>query len=239
MVYDEPSGLRDYDRATCPTSTTSSPTAARRSPIPGRGLARRRDRGGQGLRPFDHSLHFRHHRPVQGRGAVRPMCIDAARDTVAFDKLTDRDEALAYLPIAWVGDHYLNYAQQLVAGFCIACPKAPIRRCRICGRSGRPSISPRRARSSMMLTRVMIRMEDAGPIKRRAVPLFHRRGAALRRDILNGEPVPLTAGSLYAPARRWSTDRSRTCSASRACGLPIPPARRSARTCSRSFVRSG
>ena len=50
--------------------------------------------------------------------------IAAARDTVAFDRLTDRDEVLAYLPLAWVGDHYLNYAQGYVAGFCIACPES-------------------------------------------------------------------------------------------------------------------
>ena len=50
--------------------------------------------------------------------------IAAARDTVAFDNLTDRDEVLAYLPLAWVGDHYLNYAQGYVAGFCMACPES-------------------------------------------------------------------------------------------------------------------
>jgi long-chain acyl-CoA synthetase len=55
-------------------------------------------------------------------------CIRAASDTVAFDKLTEQDTALAYLPLAWVGDHYLNYAQGLVAGL--------------------RSISPRRACSS-------------------------------------------------------------------------------------------
>ncbi len=50
-------------------------------------------------------------------------CIRAAIDTVAFDKLNAHDEALAYLPLAWVGDHYLNYAQGLIAGFCMACPE--------------------------------------------------------------------------------------------------------------------
>ena len=49
--------------------------------------------------------------------------INAATDTVAFDKLTENDVALAYLPLAWVGDHYLNYAQGLVSGFCMACPE--------------------------------------------------------------------------------------------------------------------
>ena len=49
--------------------------------------------------------------------------IKAATDTVVFDKLNENDVALAYLPLAWVGDHYLNYAQGLVAGFCTACPE--------------------------------------------------------------------------------------------------------------------
>ena len=87
----------------------------------------------------------------QSKGVVLSAkgCIDAARDTVAFDKLTDQDEALAYLPIAWVGDHYLNYAQQLVAGFCTACSgERRDRDGRTCARSGRPSISRRRASSS-------------------------------------------------------------------------------------------
>ena len=62
----------------------------------------------------------------QSKGVVLSAigCINAASDTVAFDKLTERDEALAYLPLAWVGDHYLNYAQALVAAFCLACPES-------------------------------------------------------------------------------------------------------------------
>jgi long-chain acyl-CoA synthetase len=42
-----------------------------------------------------------------------------------------QDEVLAYLPLAWVGDHYLNFAQGLVAGFCTACPESA-------DRAGRP-----------------------------------------------------------------------------------------------------
>ena len=51
-------------------------------------------------------------------------CIRAGSDTVAFDKLTEQDEALAYLPLAWVGDHYLNYVQGLISAFCMACPES-------------------------------------------------------------------------------------------------------------------
>ena len=34
-----------------------------------------------------------------------------------FDKLDETDEIMAYLPIAWVGDHIFSYAQAFLAGF--------------------------------------------------------------------------------------------------------------------------
>ncbi len=125
-------------------------------------------------------------------------CINAASDTVAFDRLTERDEALAYLPLAWVGDHYLNYAQALVAGFCLACPESADTAMADMKEIG-PTFffAPPRV-FEQMLTRVMIRMEDASPIKRR---LFHAFLGVARRygeKILNGERVPLAGRVLYA-----------------------------------------
>ena len=112
--------------AICMRSTTSSPTAARRWQDPTIGAwLDARDRRRQGLRSVDHSLHLRHHRPVQGRGAVRRALHQGRRPTPSRStSLTENDVALAYLPLAWVGDHYLNYAQGLVAGFCMACPES-------------------------------------------------------------------------------------------------------------------
>src|SRR5690625_1031294 len=62
----------------------------------------------------------------RSKGAIMAAgpSIRALRDTVAFDNLSDRDQVLAYLPPAWVGDHYLNYGQSMVAGFCMACPES-------------------------------------------------------------------------------------------------------------------
>ena len=58
-----------------------------------------------------------------------------------------------------------------------------------------------------MLTRVMIRMEDAGFLKRH---LFHYFIGVARRygeAILNGQPVPLHGRLLYGSAMSWSTGR--------------------------------
>ncbi|MGC2046416.1 MAG: AMP-binding protein [Pseudolabrys sp.] len=123
--------------------------------------------------------------------------IRAAADTVAFDKLTENDVALAYLPLAWVGDHYLNYAQGMVSGFCTACPENPDTAMADLREIG-PSFyfAPPRT-LELLLTRVMIRMEDAGFIKRK---LFHYFVGVARRygeRILNGQPVPLIGRLLY------------------------------------------
>jgi long-chain acyl-CoA synthetase len=128
-------------------------------------------------------------------------CIDAAADTVSFDKLTDKDVVFAYLPLAWVGDHYLNYVQGLVAGFCMACPESgeTIEQDR---REIGPTFyfAPPRGFEAM-LTRVMIRMEDAAPIKRRMFNYFLSIARRYGASILTGHPVPLSGRLLYALGR--------------------------------------
>ena len=200
MVYDEPRGLRDYDHARLHAidDVIADGRKALADDAAARRLARRRDRGGQGLRHLDHPLHLRHHRPIQGRGAVGASAASApARDTVAFDKLTEKDEALAYLPLAWVGDHYLNYAQGLVAGFCMACPESGDTAMADLREIGPTFFFAPPRTFEQMLTRVMIRMEDASFIKRK---LFHYFIGVARRygeAILNKQPVPLHGRLLY------------------------------------------
>src|SRR5262249_25126830 len=125
-------------------------------------------------------------------------CINAASDTVAFDELNERDEALAYLPLAWVGDHYLNYAQALVSAFCLACPESTDTAMADMKEIGPTFFLPPPRAFEQMVPRVMIRMEDAGALKRR---MFHAFLAVARRHgekILNGERVPLLGRALYA-----------------------------------------
>jgi len=128
-------------------------------------------------------------------------CIDAAIDTVGFDGLTDSDVVLAYLPLAWVGDHYLNYAQGIVAGFCMACPESgeTVEQDR---REIGPTFyfAPPRGFEAM-LTRVMIRMEDAAPIKRRMFDYFLGIARQYGEQILTGKPLPLSGRLLYAVGR--------------------------------------
>jgi len=123
--------------------------------------------------------------------------IKAASDTVAFDKLTEHDVSLAYLPLAWVGDHYLNYAQGLVSGFCTACPENSDTAMADLREIG-PSFyfAPPRT-LELLLTRVMIRMEDAGLLKRKMFHYFIGVARKYGERILNGEHVSLGGRLLY------------------------------------------
>lgn len=128
-------------------------------------------------------------------------CIAAASDTVALDRLTEREEVLASLPLAWVGDHYMTYAQGLVAGFCTSCPESPDTAQADLKEIG-PTFyfAPPRVFENL-LTRVTIRMEDAGWLKRR---MFHAFIGVARRygeDILDGRPAPLSGRLLYGLGR--------------------------------------
>jgi len=124
-------------------------------------------------------------------------CIRAASDTVTFDHLTDRDETLAYLPLAWVGDHYLNYAQGLVAGFCWACPESGETAMEDLREIGPTFFFAPPRTFEQILTRVTIRMEDASRFKRWVFRTFIGVARRYGETILNGGRAPLHGRLLY------------------------------------------
>ena len=150
IVYDEPRGLRDYDHsrlhAIDDVIADGRKALAERSGSARRGSTAR-SRPARARDPSIILYTSGTTGALQGRGAVRrAAAINAASDTVAFDKLTEHDVALAYLPLAWVGDHYLNYAQGAGRRLLHGLPgKRRDRDGRICARSARPSSSRRRA----------------------------------------------------------------------------------------------
>ena len=199
MVYDEPRGLRDYDHSRL--HPIDEIIAAGGKALADPAMAAWLDgeiAAGKGTDPS--IILYTSGTTGTSKGVVltNERSIKAATDTVLFDKLTETDVALAYLPLAWVGDHYLNYAQGLVAGFCTACPESADTAMQDLREIG-PSFyfAPPRT-LEQLLTRVMIRMEDAGAFKRK---LFHYFIGVARRygeKILNGESVPPNGRLLYA-----------------------------------------
>ena len=50
--------------------------------------------------------------------------IATAENAIEFEGLTDQEEVLAYLPMAWIGEHIFSYAEAYCAGFCASCPES-------------------------------------------------------------------------------------------------------------------
>ncbi|MGD9618120.1 MAG: long-chain fatty acid--CoA ligase [Alphaproteobacteria bacterium] len=123
--------------------------------------------------------------------------VATGRAAIAFEGLTDREEVLAYLPMAWIGEHIFSYVQACCAGYCVSCPEsgatvmADLRELGPTYLFAPPSIFEN------ILTRVMIRMEDAARIKRHLfhyfIDLANRVGPAL----LDGRPVGWRDRALY------------------------------------------
>lgn len=115
--------------------------------------------------------------------------IAAASGGIQFDKLTDQEDILSYLPMAWVGDHLFSFAQAMVAGFTINCPESGETVMTDLREIG-PTyyFAPPRVFENL-LTQVMIRMEDASAIKRKVFQHFMEVARRCGADILDGKPV--------------------------------------------------
>ncbi|MCX7662295.1 MAG: AMP-binding protein [Tepidimonas fonticaldi] len=115
-----------------------------------------------------------------------------------FDKLTEKEEVLAYLPPAWIGQNIFSYAQWLACGYVVNCPESSSTVMIDLKEIG-PTyyFAPPRVFEGL-LTSVMIRMEDAGALKRK---LFHTFMDVARRvgpQLMDGKPVGLADRLLYA-----------------------------------------
>ena len=115
-----------------------------------------------------------------------------------FDKLTPADEVLAYLPPAWIGQNIFSYAQWLAAGYVVNCPESSAT-VTIDLKEVGPTyyFAPPRVFEGL-LTSVMIRMEDAGAIKRKMFQYFMDVARKVGPTKMDGKSVGFMDNLLYA-----------------------------------------
>ena len=199
IIYDEKRGLRDYDHDGGEGAPLHSIDAVQEI--------------GRANVAFDWDAEV-----AAGKGADlsvmlytsgttgRPKGVMLSNDNVVrssvnanrFDNLTETDEIIAYLPLAWVGDHVFSYSQAMVAGYCVCCPES-VETVQDNRREIAPTyfFAPPRVFEDL-LTQMMVRMEDASKLKQR---MFHHYLKVAQRSgekIMNGESVGFAERARYA-----------------------------------------
>jgi long-chain acyl-CoA synthetase len=195
VYYDDPRGLRNYD------GVTSFDQLVERG--------RAYDRAHPGF--FDEQVSLGRAGDVSGmlytsgttgkpKGVrqTHAAFIAAAKGSAEFDRLKPSDSVLSYLPMAWVGDHLFSFAQWLYVGFTINCPESGDTVMTDLREIG-PTyyFAPPRVFENL-LTQVMIRMEDAGAIKRWLFGHFTDVARRCGTRILDGGKVPAGDRLQYA-----------------------------------------
>ncbi|WP_296869753.1 AMP-binding protein [Tibeticola sp.] len=124
--------------------------------------------------------------------------IDRAQAGAEFDHLSAEEDVLAYLPPAWIGQNIFSYAQWLVCGYTVNCPESSST-VTIDMKEIGPTyyFAPPRVFEGL-LTSVMIRMEDAGAIKRKMFHYFMDLARKVGPARMDGKPIGAVNGVLYA-----------------------------------------
>lgn len=124
--------------------------------------------------------------------------LDRASAGAEFDHLTSAEEVLAYLPPAWIGQNIFSYAQWLACGYVVNCPESAST-VTIDLKEVGPTyyFAPPRVFEGL-LTSVMIRMEDAGTIKRKMFQACMQVAKRVGPALMDGQPVSAIDRLKYA-----------------------------------------
>ena len=117
--------------------------------------------------------------------------IETARNSCQFDRLSEKDLVIAYLPMAWVGDYMFSMVQAHFAGFCVACPESEAT-----VHSDLKEIGPTYFFApprifEQMFTTVTVRMDNAGRLKRWMFEHFIAHARKVGPALLAGGSVDL------------------------------------------------
>lgn len=195
VIYDEPRGLRDYDHTHLYEYTALQNKGRERLDKEAEWIAGLSEGKGSDIAVMLYTS------GTTGRPKGVMLSFDnlviSARNGNTFDNLNETEEVLAYLPMAWIGDHVFSLAQCFTAGYCVNCPEGmdtvDVDRLEIA-----PTyfFAPPRVYETL-LTGIMVRMEDAGTFKKKMFDYFMGVARKSGEKILNGEPVSFRDLILY------------------------------------------
>ena len=127
--------------------------------------------------------------------------VTTAKNAVEMEGLRENEEVMAYLPMAWIGDHIFSYCESFVAGFTANCPEDTSTVLHDMREIGPTYLfAPPRIWENI-LTQVMIKMEDAAWIKQKMFHFFLPVASRVEKLRMAHKPVPFGQKVLYQLGR--------------------------------------
>ncbi|MBC8466700.1 MAG: AMP-binding protein [Deltaproteobacteria bacterium] len=129
------------------------------------------------------------------------MIADCSRGFLQWDNLDDKENVMAYLPMAWIGDHIFSYGQAFCSGFTVNCPESTETVVQDQKEIGPTYIfAPPRIWENI-LTQILIKIEDAAWIKRKGFDYFMKVANRVEKKRIANEQVPVGDSLLYQIGR--------------------------------------
>jgi long-chain acyl-CoA synthetase len=123
--------------------------------------------------------------------------VTTGKNAIEMEGLREDEEVMAYLPMAWIGDHIFSYCETFVAGFTVNCPEDTSTVMHDMREVGPTYLfAPPRIWENI-LTQVMIKMEDAARIKQKMFHFFLNVASRVEKLRMAHNPVPLGQKILY------------------------------------------
>ena len=197
IFYDDPRGLRNYEESGLRSMDALQKIGAAHNDSQPDFF---RERVAQGKPDDVGAMFFTSGTTGNPKGVVHThdSLLNRARAGAEFDHLTNQEDVLAYLPPAWIGQNIFSYAQWLACGYVVNCPESAATATIDLKEIG-PTyyFAPPRIFEGL-LTSVMIRMEDAGKMKRGMFHYFMEVARKVGPTLMEGKSVGLLDRVLYA-----------------------------------------
>jgi len=113
--------------------------------------------------------------------------ITVSRIASEMEGLTEKEEILAYMPVAWIGQNIFSYAQWLINGYTVNCPESGETLANDLREIG-PTyyFAPPRVLEGL-LTSVTIRMQDASKFKQRMFEKYMKVARDVGERLIDGD----------------------------------------------------
>ena len=196
IIYDDPRGLRGYDSPLLLSFTQVQEMGReleKKEPELFETLVTQGKGDDLALIPYTSGTTSR----PKGVMLTHSNLISAANCFMEIQPINEQDELMAYLPMAWIGDHLLSYVFSFTSGATANCPEGPRTVQRDIREIGPTSLfAPPRIWENLV-SQTQVKVEDADWVKRKLANYFIALGMQIAEKKMQNRSVPWYEQALH------------------------------------------